>query len=207
MSVEYILDQNVTTAGVNIRGTNIKADNYVYSDNIQNLTVGSDTALYLYGLESDNSNHIRTPSTNYSELRIDVINGMNGTNPRLTLGTAYQVAIGGLVSLNFNKGTYSQATSITTSVSCTGNESAFQITTQVTTLASASAATFAISNTSIGTSSYVLVNVVSYTGIYLTNGIPIINVSGIASGTCNCIISNAGANALNGSFVLQFIIC
>ncbi len=104
------------------------------------------------------------------------------------------------------KGVYTQATSITTGVTITNAETAFQITTQGATTATTASTSFTITNSSILATSYILMEVVSYSGTPLTNGIGIWRISAVAAGSCTATIDNFGANALNGTYILRFLI-
>jgi len=97
-----------------------------------------------------------------------------------------------------------QTTSITTGV--TSNGVAGQITTVTATTASAQTSSFTVTNSAVTSSSYVFLQLVSYSGTIYTNGIPLLTVSNITSGSFQINILNAGANALNGSLVITYLV-
>lgn len=104
------------------------------------------------------------------------------------------------------KADYSQLTSITTAVPITGGESAFQITTQTAATATTASDSFDITNTAILASSYIVVQMVSYSGVPLTDGVPVWTIDVTGAGAATVTVSNYGANALDGTFVLRFIV-
>lgn len=104
------------------------------------------------------------------------------------------------------KAAYNQGTNITTAVSISGAESAFEITTQAASTASTATDSFTVNNSAVLASSYIFCQVVSYSGTPLTNGIPQVSINTVAGGSFVVSISNYGANALNGTFVLRFLV-
>jgi hypothetical protein len=104
------------------------------------------------------------------------------------------------------KANYAQGTNITTAVTITNAESAFQITTQAASAATTATQSFTVNNASVLASSYIFCQLESYSGTPLTNGIPIISINTIAGGSFVVSIHNYGANALSGTFVLKFLV-
>lgn len=104
--------------------------------------------------------------------------------------------------LTLSKGSVTQATSITTAVTC--NASAGYITTVSTTLAANGSATFKVNNTHVSTDSCVVANISNYAG---TTGIPVITVDNVAAGEFSITVTNVNdTNALNGTIRISFII-
>ena len=99
-----------------------------------------------------------------------------------------------------------QQTSITTAVNCGTNPKHFVlINTQQATNANGSH-TFQLLNSLIVANSIVKVSIISYSGIFLTNGIPIwITDPGV--GLVNLCVYNPSANAMNGTFRIFVEIC
>jgi hypothetical protein len=96
-----------------------------------------------------------------------------------------------------------QGTSTSTAV--TANGSSGLITCFTSTQASLTTVTFTVNNTGTDADSVVLVNIVNYTGTYVTNGIPLVMVNNCVAGTSFDIkIVNAGANALSGVLKIGF---
>ena len=97
-----------------------------------------------------------------------------------------------------------QATSTTTAV--TANGAVGLITTFTETLAGATALTFTVNNTGVDADSVILINIVNYTGAYVTNGIPVVNVNNCVAGVSFDIkLINAHAtNALSGVLKIGF---
>lgn len=96
---------------------------------------------------------------------------------------------------------FTQITSVTTNVPVTTLVGT--VTTLSMTTATTATTTFAIVNAAITTTSKVFVSLVSYSGVPLTNGIPVITASAV-SGSCNVSVSNYGANSLGGVLVFNY---
>jgi len=106
---------------------------------------------------------------------------------------------------SFVKTTVTQGTSITTGV--TASAPAGVITTVSSTLAAQASAEFTVTNTFVSSSSVVIANLVDYAGTDSTNGIPVVKVDTIGSGSFKVVISNAHAtNALSGVLKIGFIV-
>ena len=96
-----------------------------------------------------------------------------------------------------------QATSTSTAVTANGMNG--EITCFTSLQATLTTVTFTVNNTAVDADSVILVNVVNYTGTYVTNGIPIVVVNNRVAGTSFDIrIINAGANALAGVLKIAF---
>lgn len=101
--------------------------------------------------------------------------------------------------------TVSQGTNITTAV--TLNARVGVITTQAATTAADATSSFTLNNAYITAGSVVLVALGDYSGTIVTNGIPQVNADAVAAGSCTINISNShGANALNGTLKLHFVV-
>lgn len=108
-------------------------------------------------------------------------------------------------NLKITKGTVTQATSITTGV--TVNAGAGVITTVSATTAAGSTSEFTVTNSFVSASSVVIAQIVDYTGTYGTNGLPVVSVDSVASGSFKINTSNvAPTNALSGVLKIAFII-
>ncbi len=106
-------------------------------------------------------------------------------------------------SVTFVKNNPTQATNITTAVSATG--SCGVITTQAASAAAGATQSFAVNSSYCSADSVVKVGVQSYGGTLSTNGIPVINVSGVTGGQFTVNVSNAhSANALNGNLFVNY---
>jgi len=103
-----------------------------------------------------------------------------------------------------SKDSYTQATSAVTAVPIT--TSAGEITTFTLATATTAHSTFAITGTPISSTSLISVTLEAYSGVPFTNGVPIISVSSVSSGTANITISNYGANSLNGTVKFNYLI-
>lgn len=104
-----------------------------------------------------------------------------------------------------DKASYTQATNPTTAVFITGEETAFRITTQSFTTASAGQTNFSVSNLAVTTDSYVFINWV-YNGVPFTAGAPHVEISNITNGSFQMNVKNYGSNALSGTFVIYCLV-
>jgi hypothetical protein len=96
-----------------------------------------------------------------------------------------------------------QATSTSTAVTANGQSG--EITCFTSVQATLTTVTFTVNNTATDADSVILLNIVNYTGTYVTNGIPIVMVNNRVAGTSFDVkIVNAGANALSGILKLGF---
>src|SRR5579862_1622216 len=90
---------------------------------------------------------------------------------------------------------YSQATNATTAVPVTTNQGS--ITTQSFSTATTASTSFNVTSTPtslITATSNIMLQMVSYSGTPLTNGIPILTVSAQSAGSFTIKVSNYGAN-------------
>jgi hypothetical protein len=117
--------------------------------------------------------------------------------------------VDGLGSTNVvlsGQGAVTQLTSITTAV--TLNNPSGVITTVSSTLAAVTATSFTLTNSFITANSIVVASIANYAGTYITNGIPIINISSIAAGSCSIELVNVHAsNSLSGVLKITFLVC
>ena len=117
-------------------------------------------------------------------------------------------------SLNSNNGivivkkqTYNQATSFTTTVNCTGNESAFFIQTQSASTVTQSSDHFVVVNSSVTTNSLIICNIQIYNGVPGTQGLPSIYIETLTNGQFYVYLNNESTTtAINGTFLLSFLI-
>ena len=98
-----------------------------------------------------------------------------------------------------------QITDGTTRVEVNGNSGVITTVT-LTSLAEANIS-FAVSNSSVVLGSVVLVSISDYTGIFTTNGIPVLAVKSVVAGGFDIVVANVhGMNALNGALKISFMI-
>ena len=142
----------------------------------------------------------------YSDLQIEnnqlvSTNGISKKNiSSLDVGT-FSIANGGGI---WNKiSNVTQITSDTTSV--TSNSVAGSITTVSLTTAAANNFSFTVNNSYCTSTSFVLLQLVSYSGTIGTDGIPILT-SSPSSGAFNVNIYNGGSAALAGTIKFLYII-
>jgi hypothetical protein len=120
---------------------------------------------------------------------ISIVDGLGSTNVVLS-----------------GQGAVTQLTSITTAV--TLNNPSGVITTVSSTLAGVTATSFTLTNSFITASSIVVASIANYGGTYVTNGIPIVNISGITAGSCSIELVNVHAsNSLSGILKITFLVC
>jgi hypothetical protein len=124
-----------------------------------------------------------------------LINQLNG----LPAGSGgYAAQPGSVISL----GSFCRVTGATP-VTCTGQRG--QITTTTLTTAASTAANYVITDSLITASNTCMASIVSYSGTFGTNGIPVINGATVGAGTITLSIGNANAtNAFNGTVVVAF---
>ena len=110
--------------------------------------------------------------------------------------------------MTVDKTTNSAQASIGDNVVISNLYSAGVITTATTTSIGALATdNFTVLNSRIVTGSVVLLTIVDYAGVLITNGIPVLSVDTIAAGSFNINITNAHAsNGLSGVMKIAFII-
>ncbi len=104
-----------------------------------------------------------------------------------------------------NKGTVTQITTINTAVTIAAPSGI------ITTVSAPTAAQdndlFAVINSVVTATSVVHVSIVNYAGSYSTNGLPVVNVSGIGAGFFTMVIMNAhDTNALSGVLKIAFTV-
>jgi hypothetical protein len=98
-----------------------------------------------------------------------------------------------------------QATSTTTPVSC--NAESGRITTFTSTAAADTTTQFAVTNTKVLPTDTILIGINDYSGIYGTNGVPVIHAKNISPGTFGVTIQNVHpTNAFAGTFDICFIL-
>lgn len=104
-----------------------------------------------------------------------------------------------------SKANVTQITSIATAV--TVNGVAGTITTFSASAATTATQSFVVNNTTVATTSRIYLQLVSYAGTPLTNGIPLLSVTNpTADGAFTVNIHNYGANALSGVMVINFLV-
>lgn len=107
--------------------------------------------------------------------------------------------------VNFPRGTIAQAGALTNGV--TLNLSSGIISTINTSLAALGTAVFTVINNRVVAGSVITVSIVSYTGTYFTNGLPVVNIDAIAGGSFDIrIINYHAANILSGIVQISFIV-
>lgn len=96
----------------------------------------------------------------------------------------------------------SQGTNINTTVASDGQS--LLITTQSASTAADGNDQFTLNNLFIKATSKISLSINNYSGTFSTNGIPVVSATGIASGTCEIVISNChSANALSGTLKIS----
>jgi hypothetical protein len=224
---EYISIADIDANVVHGDNTEVLYNNSGQIDGVSSWTTngttqlnGADNALLRIGTGADltlthnATNSVITSAT--GDLIIDNTLATGSTINRLgtdTNATDFQIqnnseaailTVQGNNALIVNKTAVSQATNINTTV--VANTAAGAITTQTATTATTATDSFTVTNATCAATSVVLANIVSYSGTYITNGIPVVGVSSIGAGSFQIDITNAGTNALNGTFVIHFIV-
>lgn len=97
-----------------------------------------------------------------------------------------------------------QITTIATAVATTGTSGL--ITTVAATTAADAVSTFTVTNANVLASSLVVLNLVNYSGAVVTNGVPLLIVSAIDTGSFVVNLVNVGTAALAGTVSLAFFI-
>lgn len=153
------------------------------------------------GKASDNGNFV-VYSKHYNEL-VDVVKELEATDGDITAtsvlcsgdteGLGYTTGAGGAVT---------QITSATTAV--TLNNVCGQITTVALTNAAGVDHEFTLTNSAIAATDVVVVSVKSYGGT--ADGIPVVNVTATAAGSCVINLRNTGAVALDALAVINFAV-
>jgi hypothetical protein len=101
------------------------------------------------------------------------------------------------------KDTATQLTSITTDV--TIDSPAGTITTVNAVIAAGDTEGFDVLNSTITSTSIVIANIVDYSGVYVTQGLPGLNIQNITNGQFSVRITNAGSNGTDGVLKINFI--
>lgn len=177
---------SVTTTTFVHAGTNVQAGTTV--------TAGT-------GITSTAGNIVATAGAVSAGTTVTGGTGVTATTGNVTATAGNVVGVGLQYS---TKTAYSQLTNSTTAVPITSN--AGTITTQSMTTATTATTTFAITGANILASSQIMLTLVSYSGTPLTNGVPVLTVSGVGAGTANINVTNYGANALSGTLVFNYMI-
>lgn len=103
------------------------------------------------------------------------------------------------------RGTVTQSTSLTTAV--TLHEISGVITTATATTADDSYEEFKFTNARIVTGCLVLLTLQNYSGTLETNGVPVLSVQSVASGSCTIRVANVHtANSLNGVLQIGYLV-
>lgn len=130
---------------------------------------------------------------------------LDSNTSRLTLTDASATFVTGTGGVIFPHATVTQATSITTGVAVEGSGGV--ITTVSSTLAAVTSTGFTVTNSAVTAASVISATLVNYSGTLITNGVPVITVSGITSGAFDIKITNVHAsNALSGVMKISFIV-
>ena len=117
-------------------------------------------------------------------------------------------ALGITGTLSGSKANWAQPNSLTYQVSTAGTFGIISTVNESTLLAASSSATFTVINSTVTSTSIVFINLQSYvTGVYGTNGFPVINVQSVSNGSFQVTVSNVHAtNALSGQLVFSYLI-
>ena len=100
-----------------------------------------------------------------------------------------------------------QATNNTTAVTVNTNACVVRSAATYTTAASNLASTFQVNNSKVVSTSCILAQVVRYTGTYVTNGVPQVVISSVATGSYQVQVYNTHpANALNGAVDIALLV-
>lgn len=146
-------------------------------------------------------NEITTASGTLVANTIDPLSGGETTlsgNVAITGATTATALLTATTGVVVTPTAVTQATNISTGVTITGAMNA-EITTVTATTAAVTTSTFTVTATACTTTSVVQATLLSYSGTYVTNGIPIVTVNNRTAGTFDIKITNAHAsNALNG---------
>ena len=180
---EYTSGSGLTLDSVLLKDGALQLSEVSAPTNVANKT-------YIYHSSADDALHFKINSdTSYLNI---ANNGVVTTTGSITCDQLFT-----------NKGTVTQATSITTGVSL--NAVSGVITTVSATTAGASASDFVLTDGFIQTTSVVLITLLDYSGTIVTNGIPVVCVDNIAAGSCTIRIVNVHAsNALSGVLKIGF---
>lgn len=89
--------------------------------------------------------------------------------------------------------------------SATINSVAGSQTSATLTLGAAASQSITITNSYVTTSSIVMANL-EYSGTTGTNGIPVISETVVSNGQVVFVVTNVGANALNGTVTIKFVV-
>jgi hypothetical protein len=141
-------------------------------------------------------------------MSINQLKQLTVRNQSLILNVEAVRAIGLTCSSLYNYGqtllefqNISQATGITTTVNCGPNsKSNVIITTQSASTVANSYTGFVLQNTQIQATSVIKATILSYTGTYGTNGLPLAFSYAVSAGQCEIGIMNTGNTALAGTF-------
>jgi hypothetical protein len=125
----------------------------------------------------------------------------NGTSS-LTLSSAGIVLDG---SITFPHSIITQTTSQTADVIVDGSSGV--ISTFASAVVAEASITFTVSNENVAADSVVLVSIVDYSGVFSTNGIPVVAVKSVVEGGFDVVLTNAhGVNALDGTLKIAFLV-
>lgn len=126
-----------------------------------------------------------------------------GHAAKLILSEGLQLT--GSDGLTIPSSTVTQATSVTTAV--TINAVSGVITTFSQSAAADATVSFTVNNSTVESTDKILATITNYAGAYSTNGIPIVSVGTIASGSFVINVSNVHAsNALSGALKISFVV-
>lgn len=118
--------------------------------------------------------------------------------------TATAGSIVGTGHVYSSKVDYTQITNATTAVAIT--TSAGSVTTVSLTNATTVAITFNLTGSVILSTSKLILTPVLYSGVAVTNGVPMVFATSVVAGTAGITVTNFGANALSGTLTFNYII-
>lgn len=126
--------------------------------------------------------------------------GITATTGDITATAGSHVGLGHVYS---SKPTYTQITSAVTPVPITTN--AGTVTTFALTTATTASTVFTLTGVNILATSKLMITPVAYSGVPLTDGIPMVFATSVVAGTATVTVSNFGANALNGTMTFNYM--
>lgn len=135
--------------------------------------------------------------SNQTLIKLDTIQGKTTNNV---------VTVGGLQISN-GIANYTKTANVTqgsSGAAVTSNGTSGTITTASLTTASAATNSFTVNNSACLATSFVYLQLISYSGTIYTNGVPLLSVSSVSAGSFAVAILNAGANAFSGSIVFTY---
>lgn len=158
------------------------------------LTIGADADTQNISVGSDNTARTITLGNTTGATGVVVNTGTSGFTIRST------------GALSLPKAAVTQGTNITTAVTIDAPSGV--ITTQAATAAAGTAQSFTVNNSTVTSSSTVLVTITNYSGTLFNNGVPIVQVRSVSNGSFVIAVANIhGVNALNSALKIAFLVC